>query len=676
MSFAEAKQPDGAERPSPTILSLGDHQKSEQHSRLTSMAKQFEKRDRLFLGIGVQSAIKGFFGGNALLSIAILLLICVFLGKEAFLFFPDHHKGLELYRKSGQEYVDAMKRQVEGHAELNSLMAQAYFAEKADIAGREWGVVDAFGYLVDLAEDEGEDEIDAWADAREELEDVAEDDAAALAEAKKVEAEARAAWQVKLGEILEEADRAEADRYGRLGEGGWAGLRESMAEWDPVEEEPPAFVVQAEKDLQAKMGRFEEARDAFAAAVGPLNGLKETLRGKAMVVKEEAEADLTAVARKKALEAGAAVSTNPEDRQRRLDEAAAIVIRKEFPFAERTKVFYESKPEHAKLAAEYLEALKAAMDLMPKAPGSKEAEARLTQIRSELPDVLRDFSRSSVVVQEWRHDKPYGWWRSISAFFFGKEWVTNSSWHDFFGLLPLFTGSLLISVIALMVAVPFAVCAAIYVNQLARRWEQTIIKPSIEFVQAIPSVVLGFFGIMVLGTFLRELSQVEALSWVPGFPMAERLNILNAGLLLGLMAVPTIFTLCEDALNNVPRAFGEASLALGASKLQTVWRVIAPAAASGILAAVLLGFGRVIGETMVVLLVAGNKIAIPDFSEGIGVITQPTHTMTGIIAQETGEVDKGSLHWRALFMVGLILFIISLFLNWLAQRVMHRFRIA
>jgi len=635
------------------------------------MAKQFEKRDRRFLGIGVQSAIKGFFGGNALLSIAILLLICVFLGKEAFLFFPDHHKGLQLYRKSGQEYVDAMKRQVEGHAELNSLMAQAYFAEKAGIAGGEWGVVDAFGYLVELAEDEGEEEIDAWAEAREELEDAGDD-----GEAKQAEAEARAGWEVKLGEILSLADRAEADRFGRLEEGEWERLKESMAEWDPVEEEPPAFVVQAEKDLHAKMGRFEEARDAFAAAVGPLNELKETLRGKAMVVKEEAEADLTAVARKKALEMGAAVSTNPEDRQRRLDEAAAIVIRKDFPFAERTKVFYESKPEHAKLAAEYLEALKAAVDLMPKAPGSKEAEARLTQIRAELPDVLRDFSRNSAAVQEWRHDKPYGWWRSISAFFFGKEWVTNSSWHDFFGLLPLFTGSLLISVIALLVAVPFAVCAAIYVNQLARRWEQTIIKPAIEFVQAIPSVVLGFFGIMVLGTFLRELSQVEALSWVPGFPMAERLNILNAGLLLGLMAVPTIFTLCEDALNNVPRAFGEASLALGASKLQTVWRVIAPAAASGILAAVLLGFGRVIGETMVVLLVAGNKIAIPDFSEGIGVITQPAHTMTGIIAQETGEVDKGSLHWRALFMVGLILFFISLLLNWLAQRMSHRFRIA
>jgi phosphate transport system permease protein len=158
--------------------------------------------------------------------------------------------------------------------------------------------------------------------------------------------------------------------------------------------------------------------------------------------------------------------------------------------------------------------------------------------------------------------------------------------------------------------------------------------------------------------------------------MQERLNILNAGLLLALMAVPTIFTLCEDALNNVPRAFTEASLALGASKLQTILRVLLPAAISGILAAVLLGFGRVIGETMVVLLVAGNKIAIPDFSAGLGVVTQPAHTMTGIIAQETGEVDKGSLHWRALFMVGLMLFAISLFINWASQRIIHRFRVS
>jgi phosphate transport system permease protein len=199
-----------------------------------------------------------------------------------------------------------------------------------------------------------------------------------------------------------------------------------------------------------------------------------------------------------------------------------------------------------------------------------------------------------------------------------------------------------------------------------------LIKPAIEMIQAIPSVVLGFFGIVVLGEGLRELSQLEWLSWVPGFPMQERLNILNAGLLLALMAVPTIFTLTEDALNNVPGAFSEASLALGASKMQTVLKVVVPAAISGILAAVLLGFGRVIGETMVVLLVAGNQIAIPDFSAGVGVVTQPAHTMTGIIAQEMGEVSQGTLHWRALFLVGLVLFVISLTINYTAQRVIRR----
>jgi phosphate transport system permease protein len=230
----------------------------------------------------------------------------------------------------------------------------------------------------------------------------------------------------------------------------------------------------------------------------------------------------------------------------------------------------------------------------------------------------------------------------------------------------------LISCIALAIAVPFSVGAAIYVNRIATRLEQNIIKPVIEMVQAIPSVVLGIFGILVLGEGLREFSQVEALSWIPGFPMQERLNILNAGLLLALMAVPTIFTLCEDALNNVPRSFSEASLALGASRIQTVIKVILPTAISGIFAAILLGLGRVIGETMVVLLVAGNKIAMPDWGAGVGVVAQPTHTMTGIIAQEMGEVADGTLHWRALFLVGLVLFTISLCINVAAQRIIRR----
>lgn len=155
---------------------------------------------------------------------------------------------------------------------------------------------------------------------------------------------------------------------------------------------------------------------------------------------------------------------------------------------------------------------------------------------------------------------------------------------------------------------------------------------------------------------------------MPGFPYSERLNILTAGCLLALIAVPTIFTLAEDALNNVPRALKEASFALGASRLQTIVRIIVPASLSGIISAVLLGLGRVVGETMVVLLCAGNRIAIPDFTDGLSVVTQPVHTMTGIIAQEMGEVVRGSIHYRALFVVGLVLFVLSLMINYAAQK--------
>jgi phosphate transport system permease protein len=163
---------------------------------------------------------------------------------------------------------------------------------------------------------------------------------------------------------------------------------------------------------------------------------------------------------------------------------------------------------------------------------------------------------------------------------------------------------------------------------------------------------------------------------MPGFPYSERLNILTAGCLLALIAVPTIFTLAEDALNNVPRAFKEASFALGASRLQTIVKIIVPASLSGIISAVLLGLGRVVGETMVVLLCAGNRIAIPDFTAGLSVVTQPVHTMTGIIAQEMGEVVRGSIHYRALFVVGLVLFALSLLINYVAQGIVRKYRIS
>ena len=215
--------------------------------------------------------------------------------------------------------------------------------------------------------------------------------------------------------------------------------------------------------------------------------------------------------------------------------------------------------------------------------------------------------------------------------------------------------------------------AAIYVNQIAKPKERNLIKPYVEFISAIPSVVIGFFGVVVLGEFIRFLSQLDALSWISFFPIQERLNAFTAGCLLALMAIPTIFTLAEDAINNVPKHFKEASLAMGATPIQTTLRVIVPTALSGIISAIMLGFGRVIGETMVVLLCAGNRIKIPDLSEGFGVIFEPVHTMTGIVAQEMGEVVHGSVHYRALFMIGIVLFFISLFINYGAQWIVKKY---
>jgi phosphate transport system permease protein len=277
---------------------------------------------------------------------------------------------------------------------------------------------------------------------------------------------------------------------------------------------------------------------------------------------------------------------------------------------------------------------------------------------------------------KWRWQEPVSLWRSISTFLIGREWITASFWQDWYGILPLFFGSLLASGIALVLAVPLAISAAIYISEVASPREKAFLKPYIEFISAIPSVVLGFFGIAVLGTVLRSVSELAWLGWVPGFPMLERLNALTAGCLLALTSIPTIFSLAEDAISNVPKHFKEASYALGATRLQTLVRVLIPASLSGIISAVLLGFGRVIGETMVVLLCAGNRIKIPDFSQGLGVAFEPVHTMTGIIAQEMGEVAQGSIHYRALFMVGVMIFLMALGINFLAQKVVRRYRIS
>jgi phosphate transport system permease protein len=334
-------------------------------------------------------------------------------------------------------------------------------------------------------------------------------------------------------------------------------------------------------------------------------------------------------------------------------------------------------PAYVEAANGVAASIKELLPSLPKLPNaSADLAVRLERFQELNRQYLASFPETQKKLETWDHEKPVPALDTFTGFIFGKEWKTASFWQDWYGVVPLFVGSLMVSVIALFLAVPLGVGAAIYINQFASAREQRLVKPAIEFISAIPSVVLGFFGIAVLGQALRALSQIEALSWVPGFPFSERLNALTAGCLLALIAVPTIFTLAEDALNNVPRAFKEASFALGASRMQTILRIIVPASLSGIVSAILLGLGRVIGETMVVLLCAGNRIAIPDFTQGFTAFVQPVHTMTGIIAQEMGEVVRGEIHYRALFMVGLVLFFIALLLNFLAQKIVRKYRVS
>jgi phosphate transport system permease protein len=416
-------------------------------------------------------------------------------------------------------------------------------------------------------------------------------------------------------------------------------------------------------EANARLAPFDTFAERYADAVSPVRGFLSDLGEIAVALKERHENNRNRIQQRAQLIAVG----KPE-------EAAAVEL-EQIDFAAELAPLLATLPLYEETLGEFASSLKEITASPPELP-TPELSARLTRFQELNASYIASFPATIEAMKTWRYDEPVPFHQSFSSFLFGRQWLTASFWQDWYGVVPLFTGSLLVSMIALALAVPLGVGAAIYINQLASPSEQRAIKPTIEFISAIPSVVLGFFGIAVLGEFLRHASGWTWLSWFPGFPFPERLNALTAGCLLGLIAVPTIFTLAEDALNNVPRAFKEASYALGATRLQTITRIIVPAALSGIISAVLLGLGRVIGETMVVLLCAGNRIAIPDFTQGLAVVTQPVHTMTGIIAQEMGEVVPGSIHYRALFVVGLLLFFIALLLNFFAQKIVRRYRIS
>jgi phosphate transport system permease protein len=223
-----------------------------------------------------------------------------------------------------------------------------------------------------------------------------------------------------------------------------------------------------------------------------------------------------------------------------------------------------------------------------------------------------------------------------------------------YNLVPLIIGSLKITLVALVFSVPLALAAAIYVSQLASPSVREIAKPIIELLAGIPSVVLGFFALIVMATVLQKISGSHS-----------RLNALCAGLALGFAVVPVVFSIAEDALTSVPRSYVHAALALGASRWKAAWQVVLPAALPGVFAAVLLGFGRAIGETMVVLMASGNA-SIVSWN-----LFQSARTITATIAAELGEVVFASAHYRILFLIGVLLFVVTFVTNFFADLVMH-----
>lgn len=659
--------------------------------------RSFRRKGVRLFGLDLQDCIRYFFGGNASLAIVFLILICVFLLREAIMFFPDHHAGLKSYRRAGQELVDYITEETATHGKIYSSANIAYYAEVNRSSQGEDEILRAYRSVLANLErltKKSRGALELKLERLEELDEEIEDIDSADPEA----AAKLAALNVRRDELLpgiEEAreqlkqdaaeliDTEEAWNPGVGGKDPPEEVKPSirmavLAEIAPDAEDEHPYIQELKATSRAKKAESAEKYADFKgtlkemqASVKPLNSLRKDLVEIARENRKEITSYETADERKAALLAGSEQGTDAKVQAEMREKAAAVNII-EPDYEKLNEPLYAAIPGHQELSAPFQIETRKLFEQLPDEFETKSARENMAKaaVYFERFDEAVEESRKKMSV--WRHDKPLSAVESFNAFIFGRDWITNSSWHDFYGLLPLLSGSFLISLVALTVAVPFSVAAAIYVNQLAPTREQNLVKPTIEFIGAIPSVVLGFFGILVFGETLREVSQIEWLSWVPGFPMAERLTILNAGLLLAFMAVPTIFTLTEDALNNIPSAMTESSLAMGATKLQTVFRVILPTAVSGVVAAILLGFGRIIGETMVVLLVAGNKIKIPDFTEGIGVFMQPAHTMTGIIAQELGEVDSGSLHWRALFMVGMVLFLISLAVNFSAQRIMKK----
>jgi phosphate transport system permease protein len=239
--------------------------------------------------------------------------------------------------------------------------------------------------------------------------------------------------------------------------------------------------------------------------------------------------------------------------------------------------------------------------------------------------------------------------------------LSGARWYPIeghYGLLPLIGGSIIVTLGATAIAVPFGLATAIYIAEVAPRWVREFLKPLIEVLGGLPSVVLGFMGMLVLAPFIRVTLNTPT-----------GLTAFTGALLLAGMALPTLVSVAEDALDAVPKSYRDAALALGATKWQMIWRVTLPAARTGVLTAAMLGIGRAIGETMTVMMVTGNAARIPD---ELGALFMPVRTMTATIAAEMGEVANGSVHYHVLFTLGIVLFLISFIVNLTASTVVFQ----
>jgi phosphate transport system permease protein len=246
--------------------------------------------------------------------------------------------------------------------------------------------------------------------------------------------------------------------------------------------------------------------------------------------------------------------------------------------------------------------------------------------------------------------------KTVSPFHFllGRNWYPISEPPQL-GILPLILGSLLVTLGAAVISIPIGVACAIYIAEVAPSKTKEVLKAGIELLAAIPSVVLGFIGMVTLVPWVKS-----------AFGIPTGLTALSGSIMLAFMAMPTIVSIAEDALYSVPKTYKEGALALGATHWQTIYRVMLPAASSGILAAVMLGLGRVIGETMAVMMITGNAAVIPH------TILQPVRTLTATIAAEMGEAVVGSEHYFALFAIGIVLFVISFAINVTADLFLHK----